>query len=57
MKSAPSVAPVYTRICLSDRLAGSAADFFSSAAATITTAAAIPSARVIAASAAPERAW
>ena len=49
--------PVYTRICLLDRLGGLAAAFFSSAAATMTTAAAIPRARVMAASAAPERAW
>jgi hypothetical protein len=57
MKSANAVAPVYTRICRLDRFGPSPADRFSSAAATITTAAAIPSARVMAASAAPERAW
>ena len=52
-----SLTPVYTRICRSDRFGGSASAFFSSAAATTTTAAAMPRASVIAASAAPERAW
>ena len=61
MSSGSCVGPVYTRIWRSDRLGSSAAirssSFFSSAAAVTVTAAAMPRARVTAASAAPDRAW
>ena len=61
MSSVSCVGPVYTRIWRSDRFGRSAANRSfsrcSSAAAVTTTAAAMPRARVMAASAAPERAW